>query len=424
MSYRHKSTNNKTFISNKSLNKSTINSSLINISKQLNNISINDVNILKLTRKKSKMNLNNKTESSTEYEFDNISTKRGFKYRGMIYKILPHFNELNQINFSFCHIESFSIKADKDIHLLNNNDLRKKNFILKENLKFLLNEIKKYKKNELTYDNNQIKEYENKIEYYVNEIKKYKRDIIILKEKYNNAIKKNNILQKYILSEKNKTNDLNICHCISKTDINNTIPFKQNEMKKKNSKKNDLNLNARDKNNKESYSTCTTRESRNNKTIDLNIINNINSNKYLLLDDKNTFKKSKDKILSINNNLSNKSGFINNTKIINKINKTNALNDKKSFKKLKIINKNKVNQIIFKRLENKKNKILYNSNTTLSENKFNQKVLKNNSFELNKTINYSQSLNSNKNNVLNQLMKENKYHSKKNNYIYLRTFNE
>ena len=66
------------------------------------------------------------------------------------------------------------------INALNKNDLRKKNYILKENLKFLLNEIKKYKKSEI-YDDNQIKEYEDKINYYINEIKKYKIEILILK---------------------------------------------------------------------------------------------------------------------------------------------------------------------------------------------------------------------------------------------------
>ena len=421
MSHRHKSIINKSFISNKPLNKSTINSSLINISKQLNNISINDVNILKLKNKKNKININNKTESSINYEFVNTSTNRGFKYRGMIYKLLPHLNEFHQINFCFCHIESFSIKSDNNIHLLNKNDLRKKNFILKENLKFLLNEIKKYKKNELNYDNSQIKEYENKIEYYVNEIKKYKKEIIILQEKYNDAIKENNLLQKYIQSEKNKSNDSNASHFLSKTDVNNTMIYKQNEIENKNSKKNNLKKKI-DRINKKNYSTCTTRESRNNKTIDLNIINNINSNKYLLIDDKKPFQKSKDKILSINNNnIANTSGFIVNPKIINKNNTSHIFNDKNSFKYFKIINKSKVNQIIYRRLD-KKNKISYNN--TVSETKLKKKATKNHSFKLNKKFNYSKNFNYFNNNKLNKILKEKKYHSKKNNYIYLQTLNE
>ena len=58
MSYKHKniSLNNHTLILNRQLNRSTINSSLINISKQLNNISINDVNILKLKNGRNKIN--------------------------------------------------------------------------------------------------------------------------------------------------------------------------------------------------------------------------------------------------------------------------------------------------------------------------------------------------------------------------------
>ena len=52
MSYRQKNFNNHSAMSNKILYRGSINSSLINISKQLNNISINDINILKLKREK------------------------------------------------------------------------------------------------------------------------------------------------------------------------------------------------------------------------------------------------------------------------------------------------------------------------------------------------------------------------------------
>ena len=393
MSQRHKNINNNTFIPHKQLNKSTINSSLINISKQLNNISINDINILKLKNEKIRMNSKNKTDSSLDNEFNNISINKSFKYNGMIYNVIQPFDQLYYINFSFCHIESFSIKADKNIQLLNKNDLRKKNYVLKENLKFLLNEIKKYKKN---YDVNQIKEYENKIEYYIKEIKKYKKDIIILQEKYNNAIKENKYLQKYIQSELRKSNDLIGFHCISKTDINKSVTYNPNEIiikKLNNKKKNNLNANSFNtlgKNNiKENYSTCTTRESRNNKTIDLNIINNINSNKYLLIDDQNSFQNSEHKKFSINRNLNNNNGFVINSKIINK-NKNSIFFNKNCLKKLKRNNKNKINQIIFRRFENKKNKVIYN-NRTLSKNQFNKYSLKNGSFELNKTINSSKS---------------------------------
>ena len=141
MSLRYKSLNNKTFISSKSLNKSTINTSLMNISKQLNNISINDVNILKLKNKKNKMNSKNKTDSSLESEYNNISANRSVKFTSIIYKNKPHFDELYHIKFSFCHTESFLIKCDKNIYLLNKSDLRKKNFILKENLEIGLNII-------------------------------------------------------------------------------------------------------------------------------------------------------------------------------------------------------------------------------------------------------------------------------------------
>ena len=387
MSLRYKSLNNKTFISSKSLNKSTINTSLMNISKQLNNISINDVNILKLKNKKNKMNSKNKTDSSLESEYNNISANRSVKFTSIIYKNKPHFDELYHIKFSFCHTESFLIKGDKNIYLLNKSDLRKKNFILKENLKFLLNEIKKYKKSEATNDDNQIKEYENKIEYYINEIKKYKKDIIILKEKYNNAIKENNLLQKYINSGIYKLNDFNGFHSLSKTDINKSITYKSNLNNLKNNNLNLKKCNTKDKNIiKENYSTAT---SRNNKTIDLNIINNINSNKYLLIDDKNSFQNTEEKNNHINNNLNN-NRYVINSRIINKNNNKNILiNKKNSLKRIKNNIINKSNPILFKRIE-KKNKLLYNKRT-LSKNKFNKFSLKNNSFENNKSINYSQS---------------------------------
>ena len=352
MSLRYKSLNNKTFISSKSLNKSTINNSLMNISKQLNNISINDVNILKLKNKKNKFNSKNKTDSSLESEYNNISANRSVKYTSIIYKNKPHFDELYHIKFSFCHTESFSIKGDKNIYLLNKNDLRKKNFILKENLKFLLNEIKKYKKSEATKDDNQIKEYENKIEYYINEIKKYKKDIIILKEKYNNDIKENNLLQKYIQSGIYKLNDFNELHSLSKTDLNKSITYKSNLNNLKNNNLNLKKCNTKDKNIiKENYITTT---SRNNKTIDLNIINNINSNKYLLIDDKNSFQNTEENNKHINNNLSN-NRYVFNSRIINKNNNKNLLNNKKnSLKRIKNNIINKSNPVILKRIEKKK----------------------------------------------------------------------
>ena len=431
MSYKHKNLNlnNHTLILNKQLNRSTINSSLINISKQLNNISINDVNILKLKNERNKINSKINKDSTIDTEFNNMRKNKSVKYKSFLFNPFSSFVEMHDIKFSFCRADSFSIKADKYLKTLNKNDLRKKNYILKENLKFLLNEIKKYKKNELSFDINQIQEYENKIEHYINEIKQYKKEIILLKEKYNNAIKENKELQKYIQS--NKLNN-QAFHYISKTNIDNPIiSYKPKTTKNIQSFKK-INLNLKNylnkKNiNKDIYSTSTTKASRNNKNIDLNIINNINSNKCLFIDDKNTLQNSKQKILPINNNLNNNSGFIINPKNSKKNNQniiiSNNTNNPCLQKTIKDNNKNNINQIIFSRIENNKAK-RYNNNRTVSKNKLNQNNLKNTSYELNKTINISQSFRFFNDNGIKKIDKKNIFQNKYKNHKYLNsTFN-
>ena len=422
MSYRHKNLDDLYSFTSKPLNRSTINSSLINISKQLNNISINDVNILKLKNEKIKLNSKNKNESSMETEFNNINPNRSFQYKKIHKSLLPLDNYIYDNQFKFYRAETFTISAYKYINSLNKNDLKKKNYILKENLKFLLNEIKKYKENEINYDKKQIKEYENKIECYINEINKYKKEIIILKEKYNNVVKENNELKKYLRIESNKINKGKLL--ISQKDLNSTLTHKPNNIKNlKCFKKININLkNYLNKNKniiRENYSTCTTRASRNNKNIDLNIINNINSNKYLLIDDKNSFYKSNEKILPINNNLNINSGLIINSKIIKKNNKNIIINNKNMSQKIKNnIDKNRINQIIFSRIENNRIKNKYNNNRTISKNKLIKNNIKNTSFELNKTINLSQSFRYFTDNGIKNL-----YMNKNKKYIYLNNNN-
>ena len=422
MSYRHKNFNNNSTLSIKQLNRNSINSSLINISKQLNNISINDINILKL-KNKTKINSKNKINSTMETEYNNNCLNKSFKYTSVIYKPFLSFDEISdKINFSFCHSESFSILANKYTATLNKNDLRKKNYILKENLKFLLNEIKKYKNSEINYDDYQIKEYESKLEYYMNEIKKYQKELILLKEKYNKVIKENRELQKYIKLDGNKTSKYIGMHSMNKTDLNKSIAYKPISIK--NGKKINFNiknfLNS-DKNIiKENYSTCTTKASRNNKKIDHKIINNINSNKYLFIDDKNTFQNSNRKLMPINANISNNLGFIINTKTSYKNKKKKIIKSKNSFQKItQNSNKknNKINQIIFSRLEN--NRINNYENRTLSKNRPNQNSLKNSSFELNQSVNLSQTFRLFQENEIKKLDKNKLFHNKYNNYFYL-----
>ena len=285
MSYRNMTMNNNdSIISSKLL----INSSLYNMSKQLNNISINNINILKFRNEKNRIKSNSKNKKkglTLDMEYNNhYFGSKSFTNKDRFFKCLPSldnidFKDINNIqnknNLFTSHVDSFSIKGDYNIYLLNKNDLRKKNFILKENLKFLLNEIKKYKNNEISCDDKFFKEYENKIEYYENEINKYKKDIIILKEKYNEIMKENQELKKYI-----KRN-------ISNNDLVKSATNKSNNAKRiKN-----INLNLKYNNmislNKDIYcSTRTTRGNKINKNIDFNIINNINSNKFLLVEHK------------------------------------------------------------------------------------------------------------------------------------------
>ena len=430
MSYRYKNLNNHLTMSNKILYRSSINSSLSNISKQLNNISINDINILKLKNEKKRVNSKNKKNYTyREKTYTNNLLNRSFKYTRITYNPFPSFDDIYDINYSFCHSESFSILANKYIATLNKNDLRKKNYILKENLKFLLNEIKKYKKTEINNEDNQIKEYENKIEYYINEIKKYKKEIIILKEKYEKLVKENKELQKLIKFDNNNSrlNTYQGNNLLNKTDLNKSIANNQiNNIKNLKSFKN-INLNIKNYINKnkkiikDNYSSGTTKPSRNNKLNDINKINNIsntNSNKYLYIDDKNTIQNSKDIKLVLNENISNNSGFILNSKIIKKNNKI-IINNKNFINRLKDYNnknndKKGINQVIFSRIES--NQKHNNINRTLTKNKINQNTLKNTSFELNKTINLSQSFQYFKDKEFKKLGQKMLYPYKYNNY--------
>ena len=206
---------NLSFNSNfKLTNKNKINSSLNNISKQLNNISLNDVNILNLKYGKKKMNSTNRINKA----HSRIYSSKSYKGKTSIYKFRP-FN----INESFNSDNNLIIDNADSFSIINNIDgtkvnLRKKNLISKENLKLLLNEVKKYKKHEK--DNTKMKEYEEQIEYYINELEKYHKEIILLKEKYIAVIKENEELKKYINFELNKLNNSQLVNSICKTDEN------------------------------------------------------------------------------------------------------------------------------------------------------------------------------------------------------------
>ena len=401
---------NLSFNSNLKLsNRNRINSSLNNISKQLNNISLNDVNILNLKYGRKKMNSTNKINRAHSH----IYSSKSCKGKSSVYKFKPfNINDSFDLdnNLIIDNIESFSILNNTETKL----NLRKKNLILKENLKFLLNEVKKYKKREK--DNTQIKEYEEQIEYYINELDKYHKEIILLKEKYITVIKENEELKKYINYELNKLNNSQLLNSLCKTEENKPPYEKLNKIKNLNSFRY-LNLNLKN------YMDKFRKNNTNKNQISAKTSRNINKSKnkndnYLLIEDNNEG-------ININKNNNNNKSEIFQRNALKKINNNLKSNNQNILQKLKTNYNKNINQIIFKNIENK-NKIHNNINKTLSKNKINQNSLKDNSFEINKSINLSQSFRYFNDSNNNKLQRKKIYLNKYNNYIYFnnQTFND
>ena len=401
---------NLSFNSNLKLsNTNRINSSLNNISKQLNNISLNDVNILNLKYGRKKMNSTNKINRAHSH----IYSSKSCKGKSSVYKFKPfNINDSFDLdnNLIIDNIESFSILNNTETKL----NLRKKNLILKENLKFLLNEVKKYKKREK--DNSQIKEYEEQIEYYINELDKLHKEIILLKEKYITVIKENEELKKYINYELNKLNNSQLLNSLCKTEENKPPYEKLNKIKNLNSFRY-LNLNLKN------YMDKFRKNNTNKNQISAKTSRNINKSKnkndnYLLIEDNNEG-------ININKNNNNNKSEIFQRNALKKINNNLKSNNQNILQKLKTNYNKNINQIIFKRIENK-TKIHNNINKTLSKNKINQNSLKDNSFEINKSINLSQSFRYFNDSNNNKLQRKKIYLNKYNNYIYFnnQTFND
>ena len=401
---------NLSFNSNLKLsNRNRINSSLNNIYKQLNNISLNDVNILNLKYGRKKMNSTNKINRAHSH----IYSSKSCKGKSSVYKFKPfNINDSFDLdnNLIIDNIESFSILNNTETKL----NLRKKNLILKENLKFLLNEVKKYKKREK--DNSQIKEYEEQIEYYINELDKLHKEIILLKEKYITVIKENEELKKYINYELNKLNNSQLLNSLCKTEENKPPYEKLNKIKNLNSFRY-LNLNLKN------YMDKFRKNNTNKNQISAKTSRNINKSKnkndnYLLIEDNNEG-------ININKNNNNNKSEIFQRNALKKINNNLKSNNQNILQKLKTNYNKNINQIIFKRIENK-TKIHNNINKTLSKNKINQNSLKDNSFEINKSINLSQSFRYFNDSNNNKLQRKKIYLNKYNNYIYFnnQTFND
>ena len=395
MSYRRKNMDNSRMLSENNLNKSSINSPLMNMEKQLKNISINDVNVLKFKKEKEKFGFKKNKNISTENILNTTNHILSLKYESKLHKKLKSKNKLH-----FCHTAAFSIKGNNSIALksLNKNDLRKKNYVLKENLKFLINEIKKYKSNENNDQDNAIKKYEDKIQYYVEIIKKYKKDILLLKQKYNIVVKENKKLRRNIQLQKSysyKLNHLKGVNTSTKNALNNST--NNNSFFSSNLKKENLSIKKYMTSNRNSLkakiASKTTRIN-NNKKYGLNIINNINSNKYLYIPDRNSRQYSNENILVFNYNDNKKSGFKKNSKIMKKKNTNIIFKNNYSFNRLKEnnssnnIDDNYYSSILLTGIgDNKINNS--NINPTFNSNRISINSFKNTSIELNKTLNIS-----------------------------------
>ena len=217
-------------------NANKIDSSLMDLSNQLKNISINDTHILKiLSKNKSVISpFSSKKDYQTiygqsQYSKNYLDTDVNLSSNTVFYNDPIQIRESQIItssnrDFKIKHVGSFSMNGLSSNKLSSKEDLCKENFSLKENIKFLLNQVKKFQRNELNLERSSIKnnekiepesmifeikkEFEDKITYYISEIKKYKKEIKLLKEQNNKLKAENKELLKLINV---KTDNVNGC---------------------------------------------------------------------------------------------------------------------------------------------------------------------------------------------------------------------
>ena len=239
-----------------------IGESLSNIKKQLNNISINEKNILKIKKEK-------KSDSKTKYNKYNLSeATKNNKLKSIIKKFKYQYSIKNALLKS--NQISFSIPAsnnEKEELIIKNKDLVKENNLLRENIKFLLSQIKSFKKTNDSKDSlkDNIKD---SIKDNINElITKY-----INPKKTNNNNSNNNNSEQKIPEYKNKNKINNVFDILNK--YKNEICNLKQKMKKLNNENDKLkeyfNENSKIKNDK--YNTM-------ENTMPLNDIESINKKK-------------------------------------------------------------------------------------------------------------------------------------------------
>ena len=383
---RNKNLVDLSFNFNKISSKLSIHSSLNNISKQLNNISLNDVNILNLNCDPNRANSTNKAIPTRYKSHCRIYSSKSYQGYKLFHKYKPFLkNDSFEINTDFKIVKAISFSIIHTCKKNNEENLKKKNFILKENLKILLNELKSYRKNE--QNNISAKEYESQKDYYINEIEKYQKEIMILKEKYISVIKENEELKKNINSKFRGLKTFRSINTISKTESNNSTLLKPNKLANLKSFKY-LNLNIKDYIDKSRTIKRDKRSIANKSSGNINNTEMSFNNNNRLIEDKNSNKNTLKNTIKKNYAKNNSEYFY--IKVMKNINNNFKNNNKNKTQNLNGNYKNNINlnQNYFKKTEIG-NKLKSSNNKTLSKNGINKNPLNNYSFEINGSQNFS-----------------------------------
>ena len=216
ISYDNNVPNNNILISKNN----NINTTLTNISNQLKNIAIVDKNkefkllnssfrVTRNTRNNIISSNNNNFNSSLNMENNQNQNKSNFLDITGHSEINQKFQGLQKSKVFNFYILNQAI-GDKEKEDINYEEIKNENSDLKENVKFLLKQIKKYQKSGLTIEDMNVtrqQELEN-LEKQINELKqditKYKNKIILLDSNNKKLMKENEDLKNYINISINK----------------------------------------------------------------------------------------------------------------------------------------------------------------------------------------------------------------------------
>ena len=199
-----------------------INTTLTNISEQLKNISMLDKSketkilnasfrINKNSHQNSKISNNNKFNSSLNQENNPNQIKNSFLDFTDNLKIIHKFQGLKKSKaIDFNILKMISNESGN----INYEEIKKENLELKENIKFLMKQIRKYQKNQMTIedlDSTRLKELDD-LEKRINEIKqfinKYKKKMILLENINKELSKENKRLKICMYINDNKRNGI------------------------------------------------------------------------------------------------------------------------------------------------------------------------------------------------------------------------